>query len=331
MIAQTDSTDRVRLALTRRDFLHAAGLTAAGAAFSLGSLSSDAEASTTPAEIPLIVDCHAHVYSSDESKYPTVASPYRPPAGKGTPAHLREQLAAAGVGFATAIQTSTFYGWDNRCLADTARDNADLLVGVCTLNPDDPGSPGLLERYARESNIRGLRSIPGQSGRYVDTGVEALWAAAERLGIVVTVNTGRHKRAEIEALARRHSRLKVVIDHCLYLTAGKDGQATLNDMLAGFLGCRTCMLQAVVRGDGECGKLSLCRHVRTVPKDYCRLRPRSLRVGERFPLRTLVPQGNVYPAPARLHSRAGPRRGVETLDSRGNRQAPVFLIWTQHF
>jgi L-fuconolactonase len=228
MSPQTDEF-AARVALTRRDFLQAAGLTAT--ALSLSSVRTAAKAATTEAEVPLIVDCHAHVYSADESLYPPIANPYRPPAGTGTPEHLRKQLAAAGVGFATAIQTSTFYGWDNRCLADTARDHADLLVGVCTLNPDDAGSPALLERYVRESNIRGLRSIPGTSGRYVDPGVEALWTAAARLGIVVNVNTGRQKRAEIEALARRHSGLKVVIDHCLYLAAGKEREAVLSDML----------------------------------------------------------------------------------------------------
>jgi L-fuconolactonase len=99
------------------------------------------------------------------------------------------------------------------------------------LNPDDPASPRLLARYVRELNVRGLRSLPAQNGRYVDPGVEALWTAAERLGIVVNVHTGREKRAEIEALARRHSGLKVVIDHCLYLTAGKAGEPVLGDML----------------------------------------------------------------------------------------------------
>jgi predicted TIM-barrel fold metal-dependent hydrolase len=221
-----DST--VRRALTRRNFLHAGGLGAI--ALSLGPLRTVVEASPSDRELPLIIDCHAHVYGSSESKYPTIAKPYRPPVGKGTTSHLREQLSAAGVGFATAIQTSTYYGWDNRCLADAARDNADVLAGVCTLNPDDQASPALLERYVRESNIRGLRSIPGRSGRYVEPGVEALWATAQRLGVVVNVNTGREKRAELESLARRHAGLKVVIDHCLYLSAGKSGEAALGDM-----------------------------------------------------------------------------------------------------
>ncbi len=157
--------------LTRRDFLHAAGLTATSLA--VGSLAGVAAAAPSEAKLPLIVDCHAHVYGSDDVAYPTIANPYRPPVGKGTPSHLRAQLAAAGVSFATAVQVSTFYGWDNRFLADTSRANADMLVGVCTLNPDDPDSPDLLQRLVRGSNIRGLRSIPGASGRYVDDGVGA--------------------------------------------------------------------------------------------------------------------------------------------------------------
>jgi L-fuconolactonase len=222
------SASTVRAAHTRRDFLRTA--VAAGTGLSFGPARSPAATFDPGPELPLIIDCHAHVYGEDESKYPTIANPYRPPLGKGTPAHLRRQLAAAGVGFATAVQTSTFYGWDNRFVADTARENTDLLVGVCTLNPDDPGSPELLARYVRESNVRGLRSIPGRSGRYVVPGVEALWSAAEQLGIVVSVNTGRDKRPELESLARRHAELRVVIDHCLYLSAGKEGEATLDDM-----------------------------------------------------------------------------------------------------
>jgi len=216
-----------RRAISRREFLQSAGWTAT----CLSVMPAELAEAASDAEIPLIVDCHAHVYSPNESKYPTIANPYRPPVGKGTPAHLREQLAAARVGFATAVQVSTFYGWDNRFLTDVARENADVLVGVCTLNPDDAGSPELLARYVRESNVRGLRSLPTQSGRYVDPGVEALWAAAERLGIVVNVNTTREKRAEIEALARRHSGLRVVVDHCLYLSAGSGGGGVLGDLL----------------------------------------------------------------------------------------------------
>jgi predicted TIM-barrel fold metal-dependent hydrolase len=67
----------------------------------------------------LIIDCHAHIYGDDEKKYPAIDKPYRPPNGTGTLEHLRREMKAAGVQYVTAIQTSTFYRWDNRFTADS--------------------------------------------------------------------------------------------------------------------------------------------------------------------------------------------------------------------
>ncbi|MDP7304103.1 MAG: hypothetical protein QGG09_13445, partial [Pirellulaceae bacterium] len=111
-------------------------------------------------EQPLIVDCHAHIYGEDEKAYPTVDKPYRPPAGTGTVKHLRQQMQAAGVRHVTAIQTSSFYRWDNRFTADSAHAYRDWMVGVVTLDPDDANSPAQLARYVQEFNVRGMRSIP---------------------------------------------------------------------------------------------------------------------------------------------------------------------------
>jgi L-fuconolactonase len=136
-------------------------------------------------------------------------------------------MRASGVRQATAIQTTTFYRWDNRFLADSARIHRDVLVGVCTLNPNDPASPALLERLVHDSNVRGLRSIPAQNGRLDEPGVDALWAAAARLGIVVNVLVNRDQSDAIATLARRHPSLRVVIDHCLNLKAGPGLEPTL--------------------------------------------------------------------------------------------------------
>lgn len=179
----------------------------------------------------LIIDCHAHIYGEDEEKYPTIEKPYRPPAGKGTVSHLQREMKAAGVRFVTAIQTSTFYRFDNRFTADSAKHNSDFMVGVVTLDPDDPRSPEMLEAYVKESNVRGMRSIPAKSGRLDDPGVERLWAKAETLGIVINALVNRDKRAEVEALAGRHPDLNVVIDHCLNLAAGPLLESTLKDVV----------------------------------------------------------------------------------------------------
>jgi predicted TIM-barrel fold metal-dependent hydrolase len=193
--------------IDRREFLVSA---ASGAAASLAR-----PARAGAADVPaLVIDCHAHIYSADEGTYPTIEKPYRPPAGKGSVAHLRREMMASGVTQVTTIQTTTFYQFDNRFLADSANRNRDIMVGVCTLDPDNPSSPELLTKYVRQSNVRGVRSITAKGGRLDDPGVDRLWAAAERLGIVVNVLAGRDKADEIEALARRHPSLRVVIDHC---------------------------------------------------------------------------------------------------------------------
>ena len=215
---------------TRRNFLKVSGVGA------LAALVEPCPAAEGRDQSPLIIDCHPHIYSEDEKKYPTIEKPYRPPAGKGTVDNLRHEAltvqseGAAGVRFATAIHTSTFYRWDNRFTADASRDNSDFLVGICTLNPDDPASSKTLEEYVKSYNVRGLRSVAAASGKFDDPGVEALWETAERLGIPVNALTTAEKKGEIAVLAKRHPMLRVVIDHCLYIKAGPPLEPTLKAM-----------------------------------------------------------------------------------------------------
>jgi predicted TIM-barrel fold metal-dependent hydrolase len=210
--------------LDRREFLGTA------AATTLGVTAKGRLTAAPDDQPPLVIDCHAHIYGDDEAAYPTIPNPRRPPAGSGTVDQLLRTIRASGVQYVTAIQTTTFYRWDNRFLVDSCRKHRDVMAGVCTLDPDDPGSPALLERYARESNVRGMRSVPARSGRLDDPGVDALWATAQRLGIVVNVLVNREKTDEVEALARRHSQLRLVIDHCLNPKAGPTLEPTLRDL-----------------------------------------------------------------------------------------------------
>jgi len=210
---------------TRRNFLQA------GAA-AMGLVANRIASAQQKDEPLLVIDCHAHIYGEDERRYPTIEKPYRPPSGKGTVRHLRQEMESAGVRHVTAIQTSTFYRWDNRFTADSARDNSEFMVGVVTLDPDDPGSPQMLEKYVQEDNVRGMRSIPAKSGRLDDPGVDRLWSTAERLGIVINALVNRDRRGEVETLARRHPQLRVVMDHSMNLKAGSMLQPTLQDLLA---------------------------------------------------------------------------------------------------
>jgi predicted TIM-barrel fold metal-dependent hydrolase len=213
------------LDLSRREFLASCGALAAAT----GMFAADVAAAETE---PAIIDCHAHIYSEDEKAYPVIEKPYRPPAGKGTVAHLRQEMKAAGVRSAVAVHTFTFYGFDNRFVADACRDNRDVTTGVCLLNPDDSNSPALLERYVKENNIRGLRLINNQkTGRLDEPGNNALLSTCQRLGITACLLTNRDSRSQIEALAARYAKLSLVLDHCLNLVAGKQFDGILSDML----------------------------------------------------------------------------------------------------
>ncbi|MDA0835567.1 MAG: amidohydrolase family protein [Planctomycetota bacterium] len=213
-------------AVTRRNFLKTSAAVVGAASLVERSYPAAAD------DELLIIDCHAHIYGEDETKYPTIDKPYRPPAGKGTLAHLKREMQANGVRYVTAIQTSTFYRFDNRYTADTSRDNREFMAGVVTLDPDNEQSPELLKIYVRDFNVRGMRSIPAKSGKLDDPGVERLWSVAEELGIVINVLTNRDHRGEIESLAGRHADLRIVIDHCLNIATGPDRDKIVTDVVA---------------------------------------------------------------------------------------------------
>lgn len=180
----------------------------------------------------MIIDTHAHIYSPDEIRYPPIDKPFRPPKGKGSLDHLRSESRQNGVSAACLIQTSTFYRFDNRYICDSAKASPSWTAGVCTLDPDDPHSPGLLQQYIREFGLCGMRSIPARNGMLDHPGVRALWKTAMDEGAVINVLINRDKTAEAARLLTDLPRLNVVLDHCLNLKVGPDHDAILADVLA---------------------------------------------------------------------------------------------------
>jgi L-fuconolactonase len=174
-----------------------------------------------------IVDTHAHIYHSDERRYPMRADPLRPPPGCGDVTHLRQEMRAAGVARAVLVQTGTAYWWDNQLLADTAREHADWAVGVCTLDPTAEESTAELERLVRGYNVRGLRMEPTQapSPAYDQPGADRLWAAAQRLGIVICAHIRSPFTEQLAALLSRYPEVPVVLDHAAY-PCGAEGVAS---------------------------------------------------------------------------------------------------------
>jgi predicted TIM-barrel fold metal-dependent hydrolase len=202
----------------RRSFLRAAG---AAGLLGGGRSTASAQADAPGAEGDLlIIDCHAHLYGADTAKYaPGTPAPLTPPEGTGTVEHLRRLTKEAGVRFVNCTQPRSYYGYDNRFTAETARANRDWMVGVVNLDPDDPGSPALLEKYVRDFNVRGLVSVPGKSGRFDSPVVVRLWEVSSQLGVVINLHITPREVEQVEAMLGRFPKVRVALDHTVNMTA----------------------------------------------------------------------------------------------------------------
>jgi predicted TIM-barrel fold metal-dependent hydrolase len=179
----------------------------------------------------LIVDTHAHIYSEDDKRYPPSAKPYRPPGTTGSISNLKRVTNANGVAGACIVQATTFYGWDNRFICDTAVSTKPWTAAVCTLDPDDPHSPGLIKHFVEKYGMRALRSYPSKDGKLDSAAVSGLWKACGEAGITVNVLCNRDNTDAFGRMLEKFPRQSVVIDHCLNLKAGPDQDAVLSAML----------------------------------------------------------------------------------------------------
>ncbi len=175
-----------------------------------------------------IVDAHPHIYSPDRDAYPTIEEPWEP----GEPASvedLKKMMDAVGVDRAIFIQTSTFYGHDNRYVMDSAKEHASWAGGVVTLDPDDESHVELLEEAVAGSNIRGMRGTTDSLNRIATPNVYRLWTKAMELGIPVNcmVMDDLERVPEIERVAQDLGDLKIVIDHCFMLNTRHQTEETL--------------------------------------------------------------------------------------------------------
>jgi predicted TIM-barrel fold metal-dependent hydrolase len=180
----------------------------------------------------MIVDTHAHIYSPDEVAYPVIEKPYRPPVGTGTPERLREEMTRAGVDRVMMVQTTTFYGWDNSFIRDTASVTGDWAVGVCTLNPEDPHSTDVLYALVTRANVKALRTYASGPERTYDTvGNRRLYAAARECGIVINALLNVKQADGLARVLTDFPDVPVVLDHCLALDVNRDYAATVQAVL----------------------------------------------------------------------------------------------------
>jgi len=181
----------------------------------------------------LIIDCHAHIYSPDEDRYQPKDQPLRVPGGRASVDDLRKTTTANGVTAARAVHTVSFYGYDNRYLCDATKANPDWISGVCTLDPDDPHSPGLMEQFSREFGVKTLRSTPGNDRKSFDhDGVRKLWKTCADVGATVDIFLMNLDWVEsAEKLLKEFPKMIVGFDHCMDLKPGPQYEKKLSEVL----------------------------------------------------------------------------------------------------
>jgi predicted TIM-barrel fold metal-dependent hydrolase len=202
-----------------------------------------------------LVDTHAHVYSEDERQYPKIEKPLRPPEGKGTIEHLRQEVRQNGVHRVVIVQTASAYRWDNRLTAHTVSANREWATGVCTLNPEDPASPGLLRRYVKDFGFRGTRVFPtpGQTPGLGHEGHVRLWEAAAEVGAIVCALIQPDACDALARMLKRFPTVPAVLDHCANLKAsdGPDSDALRAVLSLARFPNLTAKLTMVVTGSQE--------------------------------------------------------------------------------
>ena len=176
-----------------------------------------------------IVDAQVHLWSSG-----TPLPPHRQVSQYGRDELLRE-MAEAGVDAALIHPPS----WDpnsNEVAVEAASAQPDRFAILGFLPLDEPASRTRIDTWKSRPGMLGLRYAlvrPEQQTWHADGTMDWLWPAAERNGLPVALMANRFFPL-VSAIAERHPRLRLIIDHLGHTRGEKDDAAfSRNDELCG--------------------------------------------------------------------------------------------------
>ena len=206
----------------------------------------------------MIVDAHVHVADELDGRTGTGATrslehgkiqwgerelqllPPSPGTTSFTPETLLAHMDRAGVDRAVLLQGS-FYGDKNDYVARAVARWPDRFAGTAYVDPRASDAEAVLERCVEQHGFRILKlelSVgTGFLGLYPDLRLDDdrtawLWEAADRHGLVVTVDLGSvgsasYQTAPLRTVLERHPRLRVVIAHLAQPPVARAGDLVL--------------------------------------------------------------------------------------------------------
>jgi predicted TIM-barrel fold metal-dependent hydrolase len=175
---------------------------------------------------PQLFDTHAHLISDDAARYPP--APLRghtdiPPLPKPvTDDMLLDWMDAQGVERACLVQRAHAYGYDNSYVIDCALRHPDRFVPVGVFDAQDPATPEIVERLARDQGLGGARLCavrPWEMDTAWFNSPQAMkfWEVAARRRLPVAIIFFHHHLSyglpALRLIAELFPELPIVIDH----------------------------------------------------------------------------------------------------------------------
>ncbi len=167
-----------------------------------------------------IVDAQVHLWASG------APSGHHRQVPAFTASELLTGMAAAGVDAAVIHPPS----WDpggNEVAVAAVRAHPGRFAILGQFPPDAPESRAAIEHWQDRPGMRGLRwalTLPHQRAWVEDGTMDWVWPAAERLGLPVATLAWRFLPA-FAAIAERHPRLRLIIDHVGWVRPAQDAAA----------------------------------------------------------------------------------------------------------
>ncbi len=203
---------------TRRDFLRATAVTAAGLAAGCGTTATGGRGGNH-------IDAHVHVWTPELSRYP-IHSSFKvadmEPASF-TPEQLFEHTKPNGVNRVVLIQMS-FYRFDNSYMLSSMLRFPGVFSGVAVIDENAPKVDYQM-RILGNRGVRGFRIHPGKQPVEAwlgSDGMAAMWTAGADLGLAMCPLINPEALPAIGKMCERFPKTRVVIDH--FARIGVDGQ-----------------------------------------------------------------------------------------------------------
>jgi predicted TIM-barrel fold metal-dependent hydrolase len=171
----------------------------------------------------MIVDAQVHIWaaSTPERPWPARHEPHR--ATPITAEELLGEMKTAGIDRAVLVPPS-FEGDRNDVVLAAAQRYPDKFAVMGRLDPEAPGALEQIAQLKQTPGMLGLRFTfhrPSMRPLLAEGKMNAVWMAAEKAGVPVTMLVKHPDLHFVDAVAQRHPGLKISIDH-LGLNNSKD-------------------------------------------------------------------------------------------------------------